>query len=75
MQRNVNSKDKATINQEIKEPNNLSGFLVKEDLSYSHEENNLIEVFGGLLPNAKAEDYDEGLFANQMKKKARRKKR
>ena len=75
VQRNVNSKDKATINQEIKEPNNLSGFLVKEDLSYSHEENNLIEVFGGLLPNAKAEDYDEGLFANQMKKKARRKKR
>ena len=44
-------------------------------MSYSHEENNLIEVFGGLLPNAKAEDYDEELFANQMKKKARRKKR
>ena len=75
VQRNVNSKDKAAIDEEIKEPNNLFSFLDKEDLSYSHEENNLIEVFGGLLPNAKAEDYDEGLFANQMKKKARRKKR
>lgn len=72
---NVTSKDKAIIDQEIKEPNNLFDFLVKEDLSYSHEENSLIEVFGGLLPNAKAEDYDEELFANQMKKKARRKKR
>ena len=72
---NVTSKDKAIIDQEIKELNNLFDFLVKEDLSYSHEENSLIEVFGGLLPNAKAEDYDEELFANQMKKKARRKKR
>ncbi len=44
-------------------------------MSYSHEENNLIEVFGGLLSNGKAEDYDEELFVNQMKKKARRKKR
>jgi hypothetical protein len=75
VQINVNSKDKATIDQEIKEPNNLFDFLVKEDLSYSHEENSHIEVFGGLLPNAKADNYDEGLFANQMKKKARRKKR
>jgi hypothetical protein len=38
-----------TIDEEIKEPNNLFDFFVKEDLSYSHEENNLIEVFGGLL--------------------------
>lgn len=75
VQRNVISKDKATIDQELKQPNKLFGFLVREDLSYSHEENNLIEVFGGLLPTAKAEDYDEELFANQMKKKARRKKR
>jgi hypothetical protein len=64
-----------TIDEDIKEPNNLFGFLVKEDLSNSHEENRLIEVFGGLLSNAKGDDYDEGLFANQMKKKARRKKR
>ena len=75
LQGNLASKNNATTNEEVKQPNNLFGFLDKEDLSYYHEENNLIEVFGGLLPNAKAEDYDEELFANQMKKKARRKKR
>ncbi|TDE51423.1 conjugal transfer protein MobB [Flavobacterium sp. GT3P67] len=72
---NVNSKDKITIDEEIKEPNNLFGFLVKEDLSYSHEESNFFKFFGGLLSNAKAEDYDEELFTNQIKNKARRKKR
>ncbi|MBW4362301.1 conjugal transfer protein MobB [Flavobacterium taihuense] len=75
VQGNLASKNDATINEELKQPNNLFGFLVKEDLSYSHEENSLIEVFGGLLPSAKGDDYDEGLFDNQMKKKARRKKR
>jgi hypothetical protein len=75
VQENLASQNNASINEEIKQPHNLFGFLDKEDLSYSHEENNLIEVFGGLLPNAKGDDYDEGLFANQMKKKARRKKR
>jgi hypothetical protein len=75
VQENLASKNNATINEEVKQPNNLFGFLDKEDLSYNHEENNLIEVFGGLLPNSKADDYDEELFANQMKKKARRKKR
>jgi hypothetical protein len=72
---NVTSKNSATINEEIKQPHNIFDFLGKENISYSHEENNLVEVFGGLLPNAKAEDYDEELFANQTKKKARRKKR
>lgn len=75
VQINLASKNDAAINEEVKQPNNLFGFLDKEDLSYSHEENRLIEVFGGLLPNAKGDDYDEGLFANQMKKKVRRKKR
>lgn len=69
------SNNNATINEDIKEPHKLFGFLVKEDLSYGHEENNPIEVFGGLLSNGKGDDYEEGLFANQMKKKARRKKR
>lgn len=75
VQGNLASQNNVSINEEVKQPHNLFGFLDKEDLSYNHEENNLIEVFGGLLPNAKAEDYDEELFANQMKKKARRKKR
>lgn len=75
VQGNLASKNNAIINEDIKQPHNMLNFLVKENMSYSHEENNLIEVFGGLLTNAKAEDYDEELFANQMKKKARHKKR
>ena len=75
VQGNGASKKNATINEDIKQSHKLFDFLVKEDLCNSHEENNLIEVFGGLLSNGKAEDYDEELFVNQMKKKARRKKR
>ena len=75
IQGNGASKNNATIDEDIKEPNKLFDFLVKEDLSNSHDENSLIEVFGGLLSNEKTEDYDEELFANQTKKKARRKKR
>lgn len=75
IQGNGASKNNATIDENSKEPNNLFDFLVKENMPYSHEENNLIEVFGGLLSNGKAEDYDEELFANQTKKKSRRKKR
>jgi hypothetical protein len=74
-QGNVTSKNSVAINEEIKQSQNLFDLLVKEDMSYSHEENNPIVGFGGLLPNAKGEDYDEELFTNQMKKKARRKKR
>ena len=69
------SKNNATINEDVKQSHKLFDFLVKENMSYCHEENSLIEVFGGLLSNGKAEDYDEELFVNQMKKKARRKKR
>lgn len=75
VQGNGASNNNATLNEDIKQSHKLFDFLVKENMSYSHEETNLIEVFGGLLPNAKGDDYDEGLFANQMKKKARRKKR
>ncbi|MDI5895731.1 conjugal transfer protein MobB [Flavobacterium algoritolerans] len=69
------SNNNATINEDIKQSYNPFDFLVKEKMSYSHEENNLIEVFGGLLSNGKAVNHDEELFVNQMKKKARRKKR
>lgn len=75
VQGNGAPKNNATINEDVKQSHNLFGFLVKEDMSYSHEESNFVEVFGGLLPNAKRDDYDEEFFANQMKKKARRKKR
>ena len=75
VQGNGASKNNATINEDVKQSHKLFDFLLKENMSYSHEETNLIEVFGGLLSNGKAEDYDEELFVNQMKKKARRKKR
>lgn len=75
VQGNLASKNNATINEDVKQSHKLFDFLVKENMSYCHEENNLIEVFGGLLSNGKAEDYEEELFVNQMKKKARRKKR
>jgi hypothetical protein len=75
VQGNLASKNNATINENTKQSHKLFDFLVKENMSYSHEKNSLIEVFGGLLSNGKAEDYDEELFVNQMKKKARRKKR
>ncbi|MGJ1361193.1 conjugal transfer protein MobB [Sphingobacterium spiritivorum] len=38
-----------------------------------HEEG-LIEAFGGLLPEAQGEDYEEQDFANQMRKSKKRKK-
>lgn len=74
-QGNVASKNNAAVNEEVKRSNNLFNFSGKEDLFYNHGDSNHIEVFGGLLPNAKAEDYDEELFANEMKKKARQRKR
>lgn len=75
VQENVTSKNNTTTNEEIQQPHNLFNFLGKEGMSYSSEENNLIGVFGELLPNAKAEDYDEELFANEMKKKTKQRKR
>ena len=39
------------------------------------KEHGLIEVFGGLLPEAQGEDYEEQDFANRMKKKRKRQTR
>lgn len=50
------------------EPHSLFGFL-----DAAKQENGLMEAFGGLLPNAHGEDYQEQDFADKMKKK--RKKR
>nr|WP_322626377.1 hypothetical protein [uncultured Flavobacterium sp.] len=33
--------------------------------------NNLSDIFGGLLPQAQGEDYEEEAFARQMKKKSK----
>ena len=50
------------------EPHHLFDFL---NTSEKHEDG-LIEAFGGLLPEAQGDDYEEQDFANKMKKKKRR---
>ena len=42
--------------------------------STDKKEDGLIEAFGGLLPEAQSEDYEEQNFANRMKKKRKRKR-
>ncbi|WP_293788553.1 conjugal transfer protein MobB [uncultured Pedobacter sp.] len=52
------------------EPHPLFDFLTTD----KHEDG-LIEAFGGLLPEAQGEDYEEQDFANKMKRKRRRTRR
>ena len=51
------------------EPHRLFDFLTTD----KHEDG-LIEALGGLLPEARGEDYEEQDFANRMKKKRKRKR-
>ena len=50
------------------EPHHLFDFL---NTTEKHEDG-LIEAFGGLLPEAQGDDYEEQDFANKMKKKKKR---
>jgi hypothetical protein len=59
---------------EIRQPHSLFDFLDKEETLYSGQENNLIEAFGGLLPDTHGEDFQETNFVNQMKRKGKRRK-
>ncbi|MBF4473420.1 conjugal transfer protein MobB [Flavobacterium sp. HJJ] len=59
---------------QISQPHNQSDFLAKEDTPYSGQESNLIEAFGGILPQAQGEDFEETAFANQLKRKDKRRK-
>ena len=52
------------------EPHHLFDFLN----TYKKHEDGLIESLGGLLPEVQGEDYEEQLFANQMKKNKKRRK-
>ncbi len=54
-------------NLPTEEPHHLFDFLS----THKHEDG-LIEAFGGLLPEAHGEDYEEQNFANKMKKKRKR---
>lgn len=51
----------------------LFDFLNKETPTFNIVETSIIESFGGLLPEAQGEDYEEQDFANRMKKKRKRK--
>lgn len=55
-------------------PHELFDFLNKEITASSTNETSMMESFGGLLPEAQGEDYEEQDFTNKMKKKRRRKR-
>lgn len=59
---------------QIKEPHSPSDFSGKEDMPKNGQDNNIFEAFGGLLPEAQGEDFQETAFANQMKRKDKRRK-
>lgn len=59
---------------QISEPHSPSDFSGKEDMPENGQENNIFEAFGSLLPVAQGEDFQETAFANQMKRKDKRRK-
>lgn len=60
--------------QETTEPHILFDFLDQKQTINSNDTFGLIEAFGGLLPQTQPDDYEEQAFANQMKKKKKRRK-
>ncbi|MFH6968358.1 conjugal transfer protein MobB [Flavobacterium sp. FlaQc-28] len=55
-------------------PHDLFDFLSNQSTIQSNDIHSSIEGFGGLLPEAQGEDYQEQDFANKMKKKKKRKR-
>lgn len=71
-----NNGNKPEVNNDVGNTTNIeTGFAEIEKFRNQEYGGNLIEGLGGLLPNAKGEDFEEENFANQMKKKTRRIKR
>ena len=62
------------IKPETEKPHALFDFLNGNQSTLSNTDFGLIENLISLLPNAQGEDYEEHAFANQMKKKSKRKK-
>ncbi|PWJ90637.1 relaxase/mobilization nuclease-like protein [Flavobacterium araucananum] len=58
----------------IKEPHSLPDVSGKNDMPESGQDNNIFEAFGSLLPQVQGEDFQETAFANEMKRKAKRRK-
>ncbi|ANF53001.1 relaxase [Chryseobacterium glaciei] len=53
-------------------PHHIFDFLNEEQSLFQLDETGLIESFGGLLPDALSDDFEEINFENQMKKKKRK---
>jgi hypothetical protein len=53
-------------------PHNLFDFLNNEVSVQADDGHSFIECFGGLLPDAQGEDYEEQAFADRLKKKKKR---
>ena len=58
----------------IKVPHSLPAVSGIADMPESGQDSNIFEAFGSLLPQAQGEDFQETAFANQMKRKANRRK-
>ncbi|MBP4140137.1 relaxase [Flavobacterium cupreum] len=71
---NTVSQEIAPAGNQISEPYSQSDFSGKEDMPENGQENNIIEAFGSLLPENQGEDFQETAFANQMKRKDKRRK-
>jgi hypothetical protein len=76
-----NSEDPKTIliktvseNLPAEKPHDLFDFLSNQSTIQSNDIHSSIEGFGGILPEAQGEDYQEQDFANKMKKKKKRKR-
>jgi hypothetical protein len=68
------SAEKNNPKKETEQPHELFNFLNKEQDTYTNNNIGLVEAFGGLLPEANGDDYEEQAFANQMKKKKKRRR-
>lgn len=69
------STEKNNAEKETEQPHELFDFLNQKQAAYTNNNLELIEAFGGLLPQAQGQDFEEQTFANQMKKKKKRRKK
>jgi hypothetical protein len=74
LKNNATARETFREGSQINNSNNQPDSLGKENTPYSEKENNVVETFGSLLPQAQGEDFQETDFANQLKRKANRRK-
>ncbi len=67
-------KDEKKTKIETEKPHALFDFLDGKQSIQTATDFELIESLGGILPEAQGEDYEEQVFANQMKKKKNHRK-